>query len=75
MLSEVGILTNAADSMRLVGVGATVFTSLPFYHTYGLTCSVINMLLHGSTVGVNGSLKTMMRDLKAFAPETMWLCR
>ena len=71
MLSEVGILTNAADSMRLVAVGATVFTSLPFYHTYGLTCSVINMLLHGSTVGVNGSLKTMMRDLKTFAPETM----
>lgn len=71
MLSEIGILTNAADSMRLVTVGDTVFTSLPFYHTYGLTCSVINMLLHGSTVGINGSLKTMMRDLKAFAPQTM----
>ncbi|MSA72248.1 AMP-binding protein [Holdemania massiliensis] len=71
MLSEAGILLNAADSMRLVSIADTMYTSLPFYHTYGLTCSVINILLHGSTLCINGSLKTMLRDLKTFAPENM----
>lgn len=71
MLSEEGILVNAADSMRLVSIADTMYTSLPFYHTYGMTCSVLNILLHGSTLCINGSLRTMMRDLKAFAPENM----
>lgn len=71
MLSHRAILTNAADAMANVKVGSTVFTALPFYHTYGLTCAVIDMLLVGSHVYINGSLKTMMRDLMLAQPHTM----
>lgn len=71
MLSHKAILTNAADAMANVKVGSTVFTALPFYHTYGLTCAVIDMLLVGSHVYINGSLKTMMRDLMLAQPHTM----
>lgn len=63
MLSQNAILTNASDAMANVKVGSTVFTGLPFYHTYGLTCSVIGMMTQGSQVFINGNLKTMMRDL------------
>lgn len=63
MLSQSAILTNAGDAMANVKTGNTVFTALPFYHTYGLTCAVIGMLLPGSQVFINGNLKTMMRDL------------
>lgn len=71
MLSQNAILTNAGDAMANVKVGATVFTALPFYHTYGLTCAVIGMLLPGSQVFINGNLKTMMRDLHLAQPHTM----
>ena len=71
MLSHKAILTNAADAMANVKVGKTVFTALPFYHTYGLTCAVIDMLLVGSHVYINGSMKAMMRDLMLAQPHTM----
>ena len=71
MLSHCAILTNAGDAMANVKTGNTVFTALPFYHTYGLTCAVIGMLLPGSQVIINGNLKTMMRDLLLAQPHTM----
>ena len=71
MLSQRAILTNASDAMANVKVGPTVFTALPFYHTYGLTCAVLGMLLPGSQVFINGNLKTMMRDLHLAQPHTM----
>ena len=71
MLSHSAILTNAGDAMANVKTGSTVFTALPFYHTYGLTCAVIGMLLPGSQVIINGNLKTMMRDLLLAQPHTI----
>ena len=71
MLSQDAILTNAGDAMANVKPGKTVFTALPFYHTYGLSCAVISMLLPGSQVIINGNLKTMMRDLMLAQPHTV----
>lgn len=71
MLSQSAILTNAADAVSNVKVGDKVFTALPFYHTYGLTCSVIAMLLTGTHLFINGNLKTMLRDLHLAQPHTM----
>ena len=71
MLSQSAILTNAADAVSNVKVGDKVFTALPFYHTYGLTCSVIAMLLCGPELFINGNLKTMLRDLHLAQPHTM----
>lgn len=71
MLSQSAILTNAADAVANVKIGESVFTALPFYHTYGLTCSVIAMLLTGPQLFINGNLKTMLRDLHLAQPHTM----
>lgn len=71
MLSQKAILTNASDALANVQVGDTTFTSLPFYHTYGLTCSVLSMLISGSHLYINGNLKTVMRELHLAKPHTL----
>ena len=71
MLSHEAILTNASDALANVAIGKVAFTSLPFYHTYGLTCSVLSMLIGGAQLYINGNLRTVMRDLKLAKPHTM----
>lgn len=71
MLSRKGLLHNASGSVAMVTTGEKLFTALPFYHTYGLTCSVLGPLIVGTHLCVNGSLKTMMRDLQLFQPTAM----
>ena len=71
MLSQSAILTNASDALANVKVGERTFTSLPFYHTYGLTCSVLSMLIPGSHLYINGNLKTVMKDLQMAQAHTL----
>ena len=71
MLSQRAILTNASDALANVKIGKRTFTSLPFYHTYGLTCSVLSMLIPGSHLHINGNLKTVMRDLQLSKANTL----
>ena len=71
MLSQGAILTNASDALANVAIGKVAFTSLPFYHTYGLTCSVLSMLIGKAHLYINGNLKTVMRDIRLASPHTM----
>ena len=71
MLSQEAILTNASDAIANVHIGERTFTSLPFYHTYGLTCSVVAMLMSGTHLYINGNLKTVMRDIHLAKPHTL----
>lgn len=71
MLSQSAILTNASDALANVKIGERTFTNLPFYHTYGLTCSVLSMLIPGSHLYINGNLKTVMRDLQMAQAHTL----
>ena len=63
MLSHRNLLYNASVTVSQVELGMRVFTPLPFYHTYGLTCSVLANFVIGATVIINGNLRTMVRDL------------
>ncbi len=71
MLSQGAILTNASDALANVAIGKVAFTSLPFYHTYGLTCSVLSMLIGKAHLYINGNLRTVMRDIQLAHPHTM----
>jgi len=71
MLSQEAVLTNASDALANVKVGARTFTNLPFYHTYGWTCSVLSMLIPGTNLFINGNLKTVLRDLQMANAHTL----
>ncbi len=72
MLSQEAILTNAADAMANVAIGPCTFTNLPFYHTYGWTCSIMDVLIVGSHTYINGNLRTVFRDLQLSKAKTLF---
>lgn len=68
MLSQKNLLTNGCGAAGMVFAGERIFTPLPLYHMYGLTCGVLGHISQGRTVGLSYSLKFMMRDLVLFKP-------
>ena len=71
MLTQKGMLTNATEAVRLVDPGEVVFTSLPLYHAFGLNMAVLDVLILGRQVVLNGNLRTTMRDLGLAKPNTI----
>ena len=62
-LSHRNIMTNIGDALATVDLRDSVFTCLPFYHAYGLVCSVLYSLLMGARLTINLNLRFAVRDL------------
>lgn len=71
MLTQKGIAQNACGSISMVKPTRRVFTSLPMYHTYGLTCGALCILFAGSELGICGDIKRMSRDFVLFNAEIL----
>lgn len=71
VLTHRNILQNASDCILYAWTYERVFTHLPFYHTYGMTCGVLSTLVHGFHLYINGDLKTVMRDMLLSKPDTL----
>ena len=64
MLSQKSVMENIRVESEKIYFYDRMFSSLPFYHTFGLSCAVLHALLRGNHLYINGDLKTAMRDLK-----------
>ncbi len=70
LLSHYALLTNASDALAMIAVDKPfLFAMLPFYHSYGFTCTVLTSLIAGFNFCISGDLKTMIRDMTLFQPE------
>ena len=71
MLTHRNIMHNASECLCYLWTMDKVFTHLPFYHTYGMTCSVLSTLVHGAQLFINGDLRTVMRDMLLSQADTL----
>lgn len=71
MLSHQNLLVNGSDANALCAVGPQIFSSLPLYHTFGLTIAVIASLAMGYEVTINGDLRFLARDMMASGATTV----
>lgn len=71
MLSQQAIMQNIREECQHIYFYHRMFSSLPFYHAYGLNCAVLNALLRGIHLYINGNLKTAMRDLHLAKVDSM----
>ncbi len=72
LLSHKAVMQNCCEAGLYVNLHQRVFTSLPFYHAYGLNLAVFSSLQQGTHLYINGDLKTTMRDLHLANPDTMF---
>ena len=72
MLSHWNFLTSILSGGRRVGLaGQSTLAVLPFHHTLGLGPGLLAHLPGGSTVGICGGIRHLMKDLAVFHPEHM----
>jgi long-chain acyl-CoA synthetase len=71
VLSHYNMMYNACCCQALVELEGRMFNPLPLYHVYSLGCGVLNTITHGQNLCVNGNLKTLLRDLKLYSPDTV----
>jgi len=70
MLSQLNIQHSATSTITMTDHGYKYFSALPFYHSYGLSCTIVNTIVKGGTLTLNSDLRTMMRDIKLAQPDS-----
>jgi len=65
------LLKNAAISVAQVAPPERIFTPLPLYHIFSISCAVLGNQLKGKNVGVGADPRFMLRDLARFRGQTL----
>jgi len=73
MLSHYAIARDTVSSCQRVKVRGCNLLVLPMHHSFGLTAGVLYMLLSGSEIVINKSLKRLNQDLLKHKPYNMFL--
>ena len=73
MLSHNNLTNDSIAACRYVGIFGSNMLVLPLHHSFGFVAGVCSMLLHGSEIFINSSLKNTVSDLAKFQPGNMFL--
>jgi len=73
MLSHYAISRNAVAACQHVGIFGSNMLVLPLHHSFSFTAAIAAMLLKGSRIFINASLKNVLSDMGKNKPHNMFL--
>ena len=73
VLSHHGLARDAVAACQYVGIFGSNMLVLPLHHSFGFVAGVCSMLLQGSEIFINASLKNIISDLTKFGPSNLFL--
>ena len=73
MLSHNGLARDALAACQFVGIFGSNMLILPLHHSFGFVAGVCSMLLKGSEIYINSSLKNVLADMEKFGPGNLFL--
>lgn len=75
MLTEDNIMSCIQASANMVNIDEkdTIFSVLPYHHTYELCCGILTPICLGCTICINNSLKYFSKNIQLFKPTAMVL--
>jgi long-chain acyl-CoA synthetase len=73
MLSHYAIASDTIAACQYVEILENNMLVLPLHHSFSFTAAVAAMLMKGSEICINSSLKNVLTDLEKFKPHNMFL--
>ena len=73
MLSHHALACDSVAACQHVGIFGSNMLVLPLHHSFGFVAGVCSMLLKGSEIFINSSLKNTVSDLSKFRPSNLFL--
>jgi len=73
MLTQANFVTNAEGVQAVLDMGKVCMSCLPIHHSFEFTAGIVLMLLNGTTICINDSLRYFADNLKLFQPEVIFL--
>lgn len=72
MLSEKNIVSCVMNGMKLSKLYDRSISLLPYHHTYE-ACGILAALSNRTTIGINDSIRNLMKNFKEYRPEIVYL--
>jgi len=73
MLSHGNLASDTVSACQLVMFFGSNMLVLPLHHSFGFTAACNAVLLHGSEVFINSSLKNILADFKEYKPSNLFM--
>lgn len=73
MLTHKNITLDSLGSCQYIKIIGSNMLVLPLHHTYGFTSGVVGMLIYGSEMYINSSLRNLLAELEKFKPHNLIL--
>jgi long-chain acyl-CoA synthetase len=73
MLSHNSIVSDAVAACRYVYFQGSNMLVLPLHHSFAFTAAVVAVLIEGSEICINKSLKNVLTDMVKYKPHNMFL--
>jgi len=73
MLSQKNLASNAVGACKLISFPESFLLILPLHHIFALSVGVLTIMLQGTSIAINQSLKNIQGDMQKYKPRNIFM--